>query len=142
AAKRLLIEEDFRSQTKRAVQSLGDIFGVAGHIDAELFDHSLCHRAIWRRALDRERSPKPQLHASRGMKLVPLCVPAKVVVIFYDEYLRVRTGNSAEEVRSRQSTDTATYDNQVVGLTCIDRLSGLLPEFAIPDLVRGFERSH
>jgi hypothetical protein len=76
------------------------------------------------------------------MELVPLCVPAKVVVIFYDEYFRVRTGNSAEEVRSRQSTDTATYDNQVVGLTCIDRLSGLLPEFAIPDLVRGFERSH
>jgi hypothetical protein len=54
------------------------------------------------------------------LELVPLGVPAKIIVIIEQQDARPRRSPRPVKLRSRQSADPGTHDHQVVTLTGID----------------------
>src|SRR5262245_28520851 len=75
------------------------------------------------------------------MKLVALCVPAKIIVIFQNQDLGTTARFFAVEMRRCKPADPAAHDREVVSVRELSRRSGILPKRPIAQAVCDFKRT-
>src|ERR1035437_463520 len=73
------------------------------------------------------------------MKLVPLGMPAEIIVIVKDQNAGCRPGLLTIEIRRRQAADAPTHYHQIVFLARLHRLACGFPERAVTQCVGDFE---
>ena len=129
-------------QSKRGVWLFVLVLRVGGNIDAQIADHSLGHRTIRSRALDRIRASEAQHEILVYLELIALRVPTEVVVVFKDEHARRLAGSLMEEARGREAADAAAHHDQVIAFACAFGLACSGPEGTVAQPVRDLKRAH
>ncbi len=136
----LAVEEHAASQLQRGSEIPVVVVVELLHVNAHVGQQTLGLGAVKRGAFNRLGAVTEQQPVSR-VELFPSGVPAEVVVRFENQDARIGAGLLAEEVRRRQSGDTRTHHDEIVGAIGGGGGTGVLPKSSVAQTVRGFERT-
>ena len=109
------------------------------NINPEILNHRACIRRIIRGILNKFGAAEVDEGTPFVIELVTLRVAAEVIVIIDNEDARARSQRFLVVVRCRQATNSTANDHQVVLFAGIDRLSRIVPAFAVPHEVCEFK---
>ncbi len=131
AAKHFLVEKDFRDSSASAIDLAVQIFGKAGDVDSEFFNHAFGDCAVGLLTFDGVGAAIADEGSVVYAEFVAAGVSTEVVVIIEDENARLRAGGFAIEVSGGESADASADDDQIVGLAGVLGLPCRIPESAV-----------